>query len=459
MNSSRQLRVQQLRFANRASSCDSNALFNLLTDDLMFDKLEQHLPEHRERVFTPTETLSLFLAQALHSDSSCQHIVNGAVVNRIRAGMKPLSTHTGAYCRARKRLPLDLPRELARHAGNQMMLRLPEDWRWKGRAVKMVDGTTFSMPDTDANQARFPQSLSQKPGLGFPICRLVGLMCLGSGAIIDVAYGAYQGKKTGEHALFRELLGNLNTGDVLLGDAYYATYWLLYELQRRGVDGVFEQHGGRKNATDFRQGTSLGSRDHLVQWKRPNKPQWMSQNEYQQLPAHLTVRELSTGGKGAKVLVTTLLDSEAYRKSELKQLYRDRWHIELNFRHIKTTMGKDVLRCQSPEMIDKEIWVAILAYNLVRLLMAQSASLRGLRAHQISFKHTIQLWLLWHYEGNLLIDEWLFLCIAQQTVGNRPNRAEPRAVKRRPKRYPKLQLPRGVAKAKILKSGHPPIVK
>jgi len=459
MNSSRQSVRLQHSFAHRVATSDSNALFNLLTDELMFDKLESLLPEHRERLYTPTQTLAMFMTQALHSDRSCQQIVNEMAAARDSAQMKPLSTRTGAYCRARQRMPLALPRELTRHCAKEMIDRLPAGWLWKGRAVKLVDGTTLSMPDTQANQERFAQSQSQQPGVGFPICRLVGLMCLGCGALIDIAYGPYQGKQTGEQSLLRPLLDNLQDDDVLLGDAFYGTYFLLCELQQRGVDGVFEQMGGRKKATDFRRGKSLGRKDHLVSLKRPKKPDWMSQEAYRETPKSITVRELCTGGKAAKTLITTLVDSKAYPKKALKQLYRDRWQVEVNFRHIKTTMGLDVLSCQSPQMIEKEIWVSMLAYNLIRLLMAQSALLVGISPNQLSFKHTVQLWLCWTQRGRSLDDELLFVYIAQRRVGNRAGRVEPRAVKRRPKNFPKLQEPRHVARKKILKFGHPPKLK
>jgi len=284
-------------------------------------------------------------------------------------------------------------------------------------------------------------------------------MSLGCGAVIDVAYGPYQGKSTGEQALLRSLLHNLERGDVLLGDAFFGSYFLLCELQSRGVDGVFEQFGRRKKATDFRRGKSLGKRDHIVVLNKPERPDWMSKQDYANMPSSLSVRELRTGGKAAKTLVTTLLDSQAYPKAALKQLYRDRWQAELNFRHIKTTMGLDVLRCKTPQMVAKEIWVTLLAYNLVRLLMAQSATLNQCFCSQLSFKHTVQLWLAWSAQSAKPDSAALFILIAQRRVAKRPNRVEPRAVKRRPKKHPKLQESRAYAQSKIRKYGHPPKVK
>jgi len=259
--------------------------------------------------------------------------------------------------------------------------------------------------------------------------------------------------------LFRTLLHNLHRDDVLLGDAFYGSYFLLCELHRRGVDGVFEQQGARSNVTDFRRGQSLGRRDHIVELKKPVKPAWMSEHDYANAPQSLKVRELRTEGKAAKTLLTTLLDHKAYPKKKLKQLYRDRWQVELNFRHIKSTLGLDVLRCKTPQMIEKEIWVTLLAYNLVRLLMAQAAILHQRDCAQFSFKHTVQLWLAWTVRERTLDYGMLFVLIAQKTVANRPGRVEPRASKRRPKPYPKLLESRAVAREKIVKYGHPPKVK
>ncbi len=225
----------------------------------------------------------------------------------------------------------------------------------------------------------------------------------------------------------------------------------------RGVDGVFEQHGARRRSTDFRYGKRLGPRDHLIELKKPQrKPEWMSQAEYDQAPDTLTVRELHTHGK---VLVTTLLCPKQTPKSALKRLYRDRWHVELDLRNIKTTLGMETLSCRTPAMALKEIWVYLLAYNLIRLLMAQAALLAEVLPRQLSFKHTLQLWVAWGYvshgvhQGDKLTG--LFMLIAQQRVGNRPGRVEPRALKRRPKPFPLLTKPRNVAREEIRKNGHP----
>lgn len=448
---------QQRRIRRHAGNSDSYAFFNLLTGPEMLEQVELLLPEHRERLFPPTEVLSMYLAQAMSVDRSCQRVVNESAIKRLAGGLPCCSTHTGAYCRARKRLPVEMVSGLVRHTGELMAGQTPEGWHWRGRPVRMVDGTTVPMPDTPANQAVYPQSRSQKAGLGFPLCRLVGLVCLGSGAVIDAAIGQYRGKGGDEQTLLRSILDTLHTGDLLLGDAYFATWFLLCDLHQRGVDAVFEQNGARRRSTDFRRGQRLGARDHLIELDKPRvKPDWMTQADYDQAPKTLKVRELHTGGK---ILVTTLLCPKQTPKAALKELYRDRWHIELDLRNIKTTLGLERLSCKTPAMAEKEIWVYLLAYNLIRLLMAQAALLADIIPRQLSFKHTLQLWIVWRQNGAEGYDDvqlaTLFILIAQQRVGNRPGRIEPRAVKQRPKPFPLLTKPRSRARNDVRKYGHP----
>ena len=448
---------QQKRVSTHAAISDSYAFFNLLTGPECLDQVESLLPEHRERLFPPTETLSMFLAQAMSADRSCQKAVDDAAIKRLMGGLPICSTHTGAYCRARKRLPLELVSTLARHTGRVMGERTPQTWHWRGRSVRLVDGATVALPDTADNQAVYPQPGSQQPGLGFPLCRLVGITCLASGAVLNAAMGPCQGKGSDEQSLLRSILGTLDAGDLLLGDAFYATYCLLCALQERGVDGAFEQQGSRRRGTDFRRGQRLGPRDHLVELRKPKiKPDWMSPTQYDRAPDTLKVRELRTGGK---ILMTTLLCPKHTSKAALKALYRDRWHVELDLRNIKITLGMEMLSCRTPVMAEKEIWVYLLAYNLIRLLMAQAALLTDIVPRQLSFKHTLQLWIAWHQRCNESYDDsqigGLFILIAQQQVGKRPGRIEPRAVKRRPKPFPLLTKPRPIAREDVRKNGHP----
>ena len=448
---------QQSRVRKQVRDNDAYSFFNLLTGPDLLNDVEALLPEHRERVFPPTETLSMFVAQALSADRSCQKAVNDTAIKRVAGRLPQCSTHTGGYCRARKRLPMPMVRTLARIAGQRVMAHAPHAWHWRNRPVRLVDGTTVKMPDTKANQAVYPQSRNQKPGLGFPLCRMVGIMCLGSGALLNAAVSPYHGKGNDEQSLLRSMLDTLARGDMLVGDAFYATYFLLCALFERGIDAVFEQHGSRQRTTDFRRGKRLGPRDHLLVMDKPAiKPAWMSEQAYAQAPDTLTVREVRTGGK---TLVTTLLCPKQTSKADLKALYRDRWHVELDLRNIKTTLGMEKLSCLRPDMVVKEIWVYLLAYNLIRMMMAQAARYTHCRPRQISFKHTVQICLeLPHHRDLTLHDDErcvLFTLITQQQVGDRPGRIEPRAIKERPKPYPLLMQPREIARAKIRKHGHP----
>jgi hypothetical protein len=458
MHPTRSTKLQQQRCVlNRATNIDSYDFFNVLTGPELLDQVEVLLPDHRERLFPPTETLSMFLAQALSTDRSCQRAVNDAAVKRLTGGMTGCSTHTGAYCRARQRLPVEMVSALVRQSGQLMAETAPDAWHWQGRPVRLVDGTTVSMPDTPANQAAYPQSRSQKPGLGNPLCRMAGIVCLGSGVLLDAAVGRYRGKGSDEQSLLRSMLDVLEGGDILLGDAYYATYFLLCDLQCRGVDGVFEQYGARKRSTDFRCGKQLGQRDHLIELSKPKrKPDWMAQVDYDQAPDILKIRELHTGGK---ILVTTLLCSKKSPKTALKLLYQSRWHVELDLRNIKATLGLGVLSCKTPAMAEKEIWVYLLAYNLIRLIMAQAAIHTNRLPRELSFKHSLQLWLAWSRQRDALGHDAdvsiLLVLIAQQRVGKRPGRIEPRALKRRPKPYPLLNQPRQLARKRIMENGHP----
>jgi hypothetical protein len=351
---------------------------------------------------------------------------------------------------------MEMVNTLAGYVGQWVTAHAPDAWHWRGHAVRLVDGTTLGMPDTPANQAAYPQPRSQKPGLGFPLCRMVGLVCLGSGALLNAAIGHYRGKGGDEQSLLRSILDTLDRGDLLLGDAFYATYFLLCTLRERGIDAVFEQHGSRQRTTDFRRGQRLGARDHLIVLPKPLiKPDWMSQADYEQAPQSLTVRELRTGGK---TLVTTLTCPKRTSKAALKSLYRSRWHIELDLRNIKTTLGMEQLSCQTPEMAIKEIWVYLLAYNLIRLMMAQAALLAHRLPRQLSFKHTVQIWIAWTHANGIDHDDklyGLFVLIAQQHVGDRPGRIEPRALKRRHKPYPMLTKPRAIMREYVREHGHP----
>lgn len=431
----------------------SNQFFNLLTSPELLEIVEASLPEYRERHYPPTVALSMFLGQVLSADGSCQNSVNEAVVSRLLNGLPALSVNTGGYCRARARLPISMIRSLAMSSATSMTRLTPQSWFWRGRHVKLTDGTTTLMPDTKANQAHYPQHGKQQAGVGCSIARLVGVISLAHGAVLDVAMGPYKGKEAGEYGLFRRLLGCFIEGDVMLADSYYCSFFVVAELLSRGVDVVLEQHGARD--TDFRCGERLGRGDHVVTWTKPiARPSWMTAEQYQNYPQELRLREVKAR---EKILVTSFLDQRQVCKREIGYLFLNRWHVELDLRNIKATLGMDALRCKSPAMAEKELWVYMLAYNLIRLLMAQAAMNAKALPRQLSFKHTLQVWVAWSQRQFQNEDKEdtaaLFALIAEVRVGHRPGRVEPRAIKRRPKAFQRLQIPRRKARARIRRYG------
>src|SRR5215210_624628 len=414
-----------------------------------------------ERVYTPLVTLCLFLSQVLDPDHSCRAAVARLIAWLALNGRKPCAPDTGAYCDARQRLPLGVIVRLVRRTARDTDRRAADDWLWKGRRVVLVDGTTASMPDTVANQGAFPQSKTQGVGLGFPIVRMVAVISLATGVVRDLALGPYQGKETGETALFRALWDGLGAGEVALGDRCFASYFGIAGLARRGVDGLFRMHQRRK--FDFRRGRRLGIEDHVVVWTKPARPEWMDEETYAQMPERLTVRELRVTVQqpgfrvNELVLVTTMLDAATYTKEDVADLFLQRWNIELDLRSIKDVLRMDVLRCQSPEMVEKEIWMHLLAYNLIRGVMAQAAEAHEELPRHLSFKGTLQTMtafqdaLRWATPGerNRLLKEML-KAIASHRVGDRFGRVEPRANKRRPKPQRYLTEPRKEARKRLM---------
>jgi hypothetical protein len=318
------------------------------------------------------------------------------------------------------------------------------------------------MADTPSNQEAYPQSRSQQPGVGFPILRWVALLGLATGVVLDSAFGPYRGKQTGESALFRSLLPSLRRGDIVLADRYYCSYWLVALLQAQGVDVVFRKHQLRH--TDFRRGRRLGHDDHVVTWNKPQRPDWMDQKTYDSLPDTLLLREvrkqIATPGCRVKelVVVSTLRAHDIYSRDELLELYHERWHAEIDLRSIKTQMKMEILRCKTPAMVRKEIWAQLLAYNLIRKVMAQAAQEQNVTPRQLSFAGAMQL--LNEFRPALLhasaaelpeVTRRLLAAIARHRVGHRPGRCEPRKVKRRPKGYSRMLMPRAQERAKLVR--------
>src|SRR4051794_9243260 len=347
-----------------------------------------------ERIYTPLVTTCLFLSQVLDPDHSCRAAVARLIVGLAIHGRTPCAPETGSSCDARQRLPLGAVIRLVRQTAREVEGRAPEAWTRKGRRVTLVDGTTASMPDAEENQKDFPQMKTQPAGLGFPLVRMVAIIALATGVVRDLAMGPYEGKETGETALFRALWDRLEAGEVALGDRSFASFFGIAGRSRRNVDSLFRMHQRRK--FDFRRGRRLGIEDHVVTWTRPARPEWMDEGTYAQMPATLEVRELrvTVDQPGFRVnelvLVTTLLDAGGDTKEEVADLFLKRWNIELDFRAIKCVLQMDVLRCKAPEMVRKEIWMHILAYNLIRGVMAQAAEDHAKEPRRLSFKGTLQ---------------------------------------------------------------------
>jgi putative transposase len=415
-----------------------------------------------DSVFTPAVVLWAFLSQALEEDKSCRAAVSRIQAQLVASGKQPCSLDTGDYCRARAKIPCTVLERLALEAGGKLESLVPTDWLWHGRHVTLVDGTTLTMADTVTNQAAYPQQASQAPGCGFPIMRMVVLLSLASGSLTGMATAPYQGKETGETALLRRLFTNVQPGQILLADRFYCTYWLVAMAQALGVDVVFRMH--HKRDYDFRRGERLGMDDHVATWNRPQCPDWMNQATYATMPVTLTMRELrvniTTPGcrTGEVVIATTLTDAESFSKEDVADLYHDRWHVELDIRAIKQSLHLDPLRCKSPFMIDKELWVHLLAYNLTRKVSCQAALLQEVYPRQVSFTATKQSINATRSQltqatpservdqSRSLLDE-----IGKERVGNRPDRVEPRRVKRRPKPYKRLKKPRAEARAELFR--------
>jgi putative transposase len=402
-------------------------------------------------IYTPAITTWVFLAQCLSSDHSCRDAVAQLIAWLRAGGRRPCSADTGAYCTARDRLPEEACAQLMRDTGHAVDDEAPQTWRWLGHRVLDVDGSTFTMPDTAANQAEYPQQRNQKRGCGFPIARFVVIFSLSVGTVLEAALGKYQGKQTGENSLFRTLHDVLREDDVVLADRYFSGWFDLALLQQRGVHTVVRKHQLR--ATDFRTGLHLGHDDHIVCWHKPQRPAWMSRKQYDSLPDALQLREVrvQVEQKGFRtkqlVVITTLLDATQYPATEIAKLYRQRWQAELHLRSLKIVLQMDHLRCKTPHRVRNEFHMHFVAYNLIRKVMAMAAAQAGAEPWTVSFKGTMQTMnrLLPLLHTNINIDDWcndLLTAVATHVVGNRPDRYEPRLRKRRPKPYKHLREPR-----------------
>jgi Transposase DDE domain len=455
---------QQASFLRRQFLQDGDLPFtDVLTEEVIAQALTA-VSGWLDRIFSPLVTLWVFLAQVLSADHSCRAAVARLIAHRLSRGQRPCSAQTGAYCQARQRLPEKFFSSVACSVGRALDAKAEQRWLWKGRRVYMFDGTTVTMPDTPENQKDYPQVYNQKPGLGFPIARLGALISLACGAVVNLGFCQYAGKGQGEVSLLRRLWDVLLPGDVLLADSLTSNFTNIVQLQSRGVALVSRLNKAHRTA-DFRRGRRLGPDDHVVQWRKPTSIRSLDWQTYKALPEYITIREtrIRVRQPGFRtreiVVVTTLLDPEQASKEELASLYRARWNNELDLRSLKSSMQMSELRCKTPELVRKEVWAHILAYNLIRTVMAQAAARHDVAPRTISFTGAMQTLEAFQplldfgaardAANRLRLYHDLLDAIATHRVGDRPDRYEPRLKKRRRNNYDWLTKPRAEMKRKM----------
>ena len=409
---------------------------------------------HSRRRFFPQDlTFWAFLSQVLSPESPCRETVRKVQAwYAVRRQPRP-GSGTAGYCRARSRLSRDTLLGIHQHGADELQRRVSDEQLWCGRHVKVIDGTGVSMPDTPKNQRAFPQPSNQKKGCGFPVAKLVGSFCLASGALLHWAEGT---QHVHERKLFRKLFAFFRADDIALTDRGFCSYVDIALLLRAGVDTVMRLHQARPS--DLRKGKRLGPNDRLVTWQKPKqRPRGCTAADWRRVPDTLTLRlvyvsvQVPGWRTQSLVVVTTLTDPIRYTATAIARLYLRRWAVELFFRDIKITLGMDVLRCLTPAMVRKEIVMHAIAYNLIRALMQQAAALYHVPIERLSFKGSVDALRQWTDTLNAAHDRpreqarlfnQLLQILAEDTVPLRPDRAEPRVRKRRPKAYPLMTKPR-----------------
>ena len=416
-------------------------------------------------LFSTQIVLWAFLAQTLRDGKgmACAAAVADIAAYSVQTGQRPPCGDTGDFCRARAKLSPTALQRLTRESASDLEHDAPAAWLWKGLHAKLVDGFTFTMPDTPANQAAFPQNPAQRPGVGLPLARACAVLSLATACLCDLAVGPYQGKETGENALLRRLLEAFDENDVVVFDRHYGSFLMLALLMQRRLHVCVRLH--QRRVSDFRRGRRLGPGDHLITWTRPKRPAWMAPEQYETIPETLTLREVkfqvTVPGRRTETItiVTTLTDPKAYTREDLAELYGFRWHVELDIRQIKQTLHLDHVRCKSPAMVQREVWVTVLAYNLIRKVIATSAAIHHKQPRRLGFtlacQSVLASWLLLATgacRDRRATYDLMLAHIAANEVANRPGRIEPRVLKRRRHRYPLMQRPREQLRAKLLKT-------
>lgn len=424
-----------------------------LPQETILEVLGKKVKEFRERIFTPCVMVWSFLSQVLDPDKSCQKALTKIITFLHLQGETAPSTGNGGYCTARKRLPEFLLRNLAKKKGRELTRN--SQATWNGRKVKVIDGTMLTMPDTPENQKVYPTVPPIGKGAGFPHVRVLCIFDLITGVILDVVLGSYL---RGENALLSRRWNCFEKEDIIMGDRGFCSFCNIAQAIVHGLDAVFRGHASKK--MDFRKGKALGEYDHIVEWEKPPKKSvGISVRDWNRLPERIQVREIKTvfhypGFRPQSLtIVTTLLDPEIYPKEELVNLYGLRWKSELYLRDIKTTLGMDILRTKTPSMVRKEIYTFILAYNLLREIMAESAKQSGVDPYSMSFKGFMQFWvsismmILYVGKDKREILNWIQINVpATIKLKNRKGRSEPRLLRKRAKAFGFLHRPRSLYK-------------
>ena len=455
---------------------DALPLSEVIDDDqwqAAFDRHGIDFGRDEDSVYTPAITLWGLISQVFFKaeNRSCKAAVARIASLWATLGKVVCRTNTGAYCRARLKIPFEVVRDTARqlalsteeafeqqaadeHEGEvHPVVAKVQSQPMTGR-VLLVDGFTVTAADTPENQEEFPQNPSQKEGLGFPIIRGVSLISMITGLLFDVMLGPYAGKQSGETALLWQMLDQLQPGDTLVADCFYCSYWLIAACQNKGVHIVMKNH-------DKRDDDPLGARridkhQRVTVWLRPKRPDWMSEQEYDVLPEQIEIRLVDViieqaGFRSKKyTIATTMVETKVYSRDWITSIYRSRWLVELDIRSIKCSLDMDTVRAKTPAMVRTEIWSCLLAYNLIRMKMLQSCAVSGRMPRTLSFTTTLQLLAAnWVLASVMLTAELVQLGLetsSSETVGDRLDRVEPRANKRRPKLLALLKKPRQLAK-------------
>jgi hypothetical protein len=463
---------------------DSLPLTEAIDDERVrnvFAKHNVNFGSDPDTILTPAITLWALISQALFSDEhrSCKTAVLRIAAYFAAVGQIICGTNTGNYCRARALIPFEAVREIAIQIATDVEATVERDTALSdeeaaerlcppviaevktqpvcGR-ILLVDGFTVTAADTPENQAEYPQNPAQQEGLGFPIIRGVSLISLITGMLFDCAMGPYSGKESGETALLWKLLDRLQRGDILVADSYYCTYWLIAACLARGVQIVMKNH--HKRDDDPADARRLNKHERIVTWNLPPRPEWMSEEVYAEQPATVEIRliDVQVSEPGFRTqgftVATTLLDHRLFTRPWISSVYRSRWLVELDIRSIKCSLGMDLIRAKTPEMVRTEIWSCLLAYNLIRAKMLQSSAASGRDPRSLSFTTTMQLlgvnWILCAVIG--VTAELAQLgqeASRSEVVGKRPDRVEPRVNKRRPKVLALMTKPRRAYHAEL----------